>query len=269
MSAIALKVIRQDNTTAAVSSAEEEVSLVYSHAYREGDKIVLECEKEQSYLMIQLDDAVGFYFVWLQTDKIIFEVPFGEHKICYSPKSFTGEKHLLKARFAAKEEIEAYKNLALNPYDQHGEVTCYPHASANVETRGESIFAAKNAVNGNTENHSHGEWPYESWGINQNPEAAMMIDFGRPVTADKMRIYLRADFPHDAWWKQAKITFSDQSELEWNLVKTDCAQEIRFEPKTITGIKIDHLIKADDVSPFPALTQIEVYGTEGKTGGGI
>lgn len=262
MSTIALKVLRRDNTTAAVSSAEDEVSLVYSHAYREGDQIVLECEKEECYLMIQLEDAIGSYFVWLQKGRIAFEVPFAEQKICYSPKSFSGEKHLLKARFATKEEIKAYKNLALNPYDQHGETTCYPHASANVETRGEAVFAAKNAINGNTENHSHGEWPYESWGINQNPEASMKIDFGRPVTADKMRIYLRADFPHDAWWKQAKFTFSDNSEMEWDLIKTDRAQEITFEPKTITWIRIDHLIKAEDASPFPALTQIEVYGTE-------
>lgn len=27
-------------------------------------------------------------------------------------------------------------------------------------------------------------------------------------------------------------------------------------------LKLSHLIKADDPSPFPALTQIEVYGTD-------
>jgi len=34
--------------------------------------------------------------------------------------------------------------------------------------------------------------------------------------------------------------------------------------KEITSLKLGNLIKANDPSPFPALTQIEVYGTESK-----
>lgn len=40
------------------------------------------------------------------------------------------------------------RNLAKNVMDQHGETNCYPHASANVETRGEAVFAARNAIDG-------------------------------------------------------------------------------------------------------------------------
>lgn len=58
------------------------------------------------------------------------------------------------------------------------DVPCYPHATANVETRGESVFAAKNAIDGVRANRSHGEWPYESWGINMQDDAAMKLDFG-------------------------------------------------------------------------------------------
>jgi hypothetical protein len=36
-----------------------------------------------------------------------------------------------------------------------------------------------------------------------------------------------------------------------------------IEKKNITWIKLGELIKAEDPSPFPALTQIEVYGREG------
>ena len=35
-----------------------------------------------------------------------------------------------------------------------------------------------------------------------------------------------------------------------------------FEKKTVEWLKLGELIKADDPSPFPALTQIEVYGTD-------
>ena len=37
-----------------------------------------------------------------------------------------------------------------------------------------------------------------------------------------------------------------------------------IEKKNIRWIKLGKLIKADDPSPFPALTQIEVYGTEAE-----
>lgn len=47
-----------------------------------------------------------------------------------------------------------------------------------------------------------------------------------------------------------------------DLEKTDVSQEFSFEEKTISWLVLKELIKADDPSPFPALTQIEVFGTE-------
>ena len=46
------------------------------------------------------------------------------------------------------------------------------------------------------------------------------------------------------------------------LQKTGEGQEFVFEKKRIQWLKLKELIKADDPSPFPALTQIEVYGKE-------
>ena len=47
-----------------------------------------------------------------------------------------------------------------------------------------------------------------------------------------------------------------------DLKKTDVSQEFTFEEKTISWLVLKDLIKADDPSPFPALTQIEVFGIE-------
>lgn len=261
MNKLGVKILRQDQSVASEAYGES-VSLVYTKAYEEGDFIRVECDRDEAYLMIQLDDAMGEAFVYLKHGSTDFKVPFGEKKKCYSPKSFYGEKHLLSARYAAEEEIKRYKNLAQNQYDCHESTNCFPHASANIETRGESTFAAKNAINGNHENHSHGSWPYESWGINKDPDAIMQIEFGRLVKVDQVALYIRADFPHDNWWTQATLYFSDGSEYVCDLVKTDQAQQVKFSPKTIEWIKIGKLIKADDPSPFPALSQLEVYGTE-------
>ena len=127
--------------------------------------------------------------------------------------------------------MKSYRNLALNVNDTHENTTCFPHAFANVETRGESVFAAKNAIDGVTANECHGEWPYDSWGINRNPDAEMTVDFGREVEIDRIILYIRADFPHDNWWKKVTVTFSDGEEKEFSLKKTGCGQEFTFEKK--------------------------------------
>ena len=62
---------------------------------------------------------------------------------------------------------KTYRNLALNVNDQSCSTTCYPHVSANVETRGEAVFAAVNGVDGVTANEGHWKWPFQSWGINR------------------------------------------------------------------------------------------------------
>lgn len=138
----------------------------------------------------------------------------------------------------------------------------YPHATANVETRGEAVFAAQNAIDGVTANKSHGEWPYASWGINMQDDAQITIDFGRTVVIDRLVMYTRADFPHDNWWTQVSFTFSDGSSFDWELEKQILPHERTFAPKQITSLTMHDMKKADDPSPFPALTQLEVYGHE-------
>ena len=163
---------------------------------------------------------------------------------------------------AEEDEIAEYRNLTVNVNDLHDAVNCYPHASANVETRGESVFAARNAIDGVLENHGHGSWPYASWGINRDPNAEMRIDFGRKVTVDCLKIYLRADFPHDSWWTKATVTFSDGSVEVLDLVKYDRAQTFHIAPREVEWLTFGTLIKAEDESPFPALTQLEAYGRD-------
>ena len=74
--------------------------------------------------------------------------------------------------------------------------------------------------------------------------------------------YPHASFPHDNWWVKGTVEFSDGSSMVLDLEKTDGAQEFTFSEKKISWLVLKDLIKADDPSPFPALTQIEVFGTE-------
>lgn len=263
MAVFTLRILDKDDQILGEDCGEDYAGIAYQKAYREGDKIRLETTQQNLYVVWQADDGLGPVFCYLTKESITYEVPFGEKKIPYSPKAFSGNRHYLYVRTARKEEIAAYRNLAFNVYDQHRDTGCFPHAWANVETRGESVFAARNAIDGVCENRGHGEWPYASWGINMQDDAEMQVDFGREVEIDKILLYTRADFPHDNWWRQVHLSFSDGSEIVWNLEKSTAAHEIAFEKKRITWVRLHDLIKADDPSPFPALSQIEIYGYNG------
>ena len=111
----------------------------------------------------------------------------------YFTMAFQAQRHLLSL---AADTGCTYRNLALNPLDQRGSVTAYPHATANVETRDESVFCARNVIDGLVCAAGHGVWPYQSWGIGARTDACLTLDFGREVEIDTMDVYLRADFPH-------------------------------------------------------------------------
>ncbi|KOY14239.1 hypothetical protein [Paenibacillus xylanivorans] len=262
MTNLSLEIQNAEGAVLEARTDSEQVQLVYRQAYTLGDSVVLRSSDVNVYLIIQLEDSMNPSFVYFKGGEYRYGIPFDEKRVSYSPKSFTGDRHVLSARLATREEIDAYKNVALNPYDQHGNEGCFPHASANVETRGESVFAARNAINGNSANDSHGEWPYESWGINQREDAAITINFGRKVSIDKVALTLRADFPHDNYWERVTLTFSDGSSEQASLIQTHKPQTIEIQPRVVEWVTLCELIQSSDPSPFPALSQFEVFGNE-------
>lgn len=262
MALFTIQIVDAAGNIKAQDSAEEFASLVYKGIYEPGDHIQVETSEKNIHVWLQVDDVLGRELVYL-TDSISYRVPFEEKKTNINPKSFTDKLHYLYVRQAMPEEVHAYRNLCRNVCDQHDIKNLYPHASANVETRGEAKFFACNAIDGMCENRSHGIWPYQSWGINRQEDAEITIDFGRMIETDKIVIFTRADFPHDNWWTQITVSFSDGTSMDWKLQDHyRFAQTLRFEKKNVSWVKLGNLIKADDPSPFPALSQIEVYGKD-------
>lgn len=237
------------------------VILAWNGRYEEGDEILFQAAVPNEFYVIRADDSMDEALVYMTDCQLHYRIPFGEKKRSYNPKAFDGERHYLTMRKAFPWEL-GYRNLALNPLDQHGEHGCYPHALANVETRGEAVFAARNAIDGVCANRSHGDWPYESWGINCQDDAELTLEFGRKVDFDQIVLYTRADFPHDNWWEQVTFTFSDGTSETVALKKQYDAHVLPVARRGITWMKLGKLIKSEEPSPFPALTQIEVYGKE-------
>ena len=250
-----------DGAVKADATGGDSVTLVHTAPYEEGDVIRLSSDRA-GYVVAALEDSMAQTFGYL-SGAYLLAVPFGEKRVSYSPKSFTGDVHLLWARAAAPEEIARRRNLCLNPLDSHDNAGLFPHAFANVETRGESVFAARNAIDGCYTNAGHGPWPYQSWGINRREDAEMTVDFGREVILDRLVVTLRADFPHDNWWKRATLFFSDGTDFTLEFMKTGRPQSFDIPPRTVRWLRLGRLVKdEDDPSPFPALTQLEAWGSE-------
>lgn len=226
-----------------------------------GDQIKVTIEKPQQYLWVQLDETLQPSLIYLAGTTWSYQIPFADNLIASQlDTAFRSKRHYLMVRRAQAFEIRQYRNLAFNAHDQYQASDAYPHAFANVETRGESVFFAKNAIDGCLANQAHGSYPFQSWGINQQSVATLTIDFGRLVAIDRLALLFRGDYPHDSYWEKVTITFSDKTRLTLDTQKQLALQTFKFSPKKTTTLQLSHLIKANDDSPFPALTQIEVYG---------
>lgn len=260
MANLKITVLSPQNEVRGTASGENELLLVWEGEYRPGDKIRFETDEVPGFYVVRVDGAMDEAYVYMTRERVDYAIPFAEKKASYNPVSFTGPAHYITIRRAGAEENRNYRNLAENVMDQQDAQGCYPHASANVETRGEALFAARNAIDGVVANLCHYPWPYQSWGIGQRPDAEITVEFGRPVDMEELRLYTRADFPHDSWWIRATVTFSDGSREVVEMEKSVKPHIFAIQRKGITWLRLSELIKADDPSPFPALTQLEVYG---------
>lgn len=258
---LSISITGANGAVKAAAQAQDDVTLVYAAPYEEGDAIHLASDVP-GYVTAMLEDSIAPSFGYLAGDYRL-NIPFGENRVSYSPKSFAGEMHLLHVCKADDAQTAARKNLCLNALDSHENTGFFPHAYANVETRGEAVFAARNAIDGCCANKGHGAWPYQSWGINRDPNAEITVDFGREVLIDTLVFTLRAEFPHDNWWKTAAVTFSDGWEFHPQFCKTERRQPFPISPRAARWIKVGRLVQDEtDPSPFPALTQLEAWGVE-------
>ena len=241
---------------------EDQAVLVFDQEYKKGDTIHLSVEKSHCFYVIRIDDALDESLVYLTDSYMLYTIPFNDKRMAYNPKAFTGNIHYLTLRRAEEYEVNNYRNLAKNVMDQPGNPNCFPHVFANVETRGQAIFAARTVIDGMVANMSHGKWPYSSWGINMQDDAELTLAFGRPVDFDRIVLYTRADFPHDNWWTAATFQFSDGSSEKVEMEKSSKPHVFSIVRKNITWLRLGKLIRSHDPSPFPSLTQIAVVGTE-------
>lgn len=232
---------------------------VYNNEYQEGDFIRIDLANT-SHAVIKLDELMQESLIYCPNHRFDFEIPLREsERLCYHPDSFMGNCHRISVREATNDEIYSYRKISLNAFDQQGS-KAYPHAVANFVTRNESRYYERNAIDGIIANESHGDFPHHSWAGGAREDLNYWLYFGSDVEVDKIDFYLRADFPHDTYWKSMDIEFSDGSIINASFEKTSAAQSFSFESKITKYIHLTNFKQASYPLSWAALSQIEVFG---------
>jgi len=152
---------------------------------------------------------------------------------------------------------EFSENVAFNPDAQH-EGGPYPRVTASSECRDKPCFRGLNVINGRKENTGHGP-KFPSWGPEQEEAPWINIDFGGTVETEKIVICLRAQFPHDGYWAEGVLEFSDRSTVPVEFKKTGDAQVFTFPRRKTKFVKLRDLKWAQE-NTWCALTEFEVWG---------
>lgn len=259
-----LSLVSSEGESIIESEQSEKVFLALKNrAYQSGERLRLTLEDAElpGFFWVQMDEALLPSLIYSTENIWDYPVILEESvRRAYSPKVFSGERHYVRAWEATPEECH-YRNLALNAHDQKEHMGAYPHAFANIETRDDTVFFARNAIDGMLANDNHGSFPYQSWGINKQEDAQLTIDFGRKVLVDKIVLVLRADYPHDSFWSNVTIDL-DGENFVLNTSEQKERQLFTIPPIKTTTVTMKKLIKNQDNSSFPTLTEIEVYGRE-------
>ena len=259
---INLKLIRE-NGDVKFKAYGNEIDEHFHGEYEPGDKFRVElCDS--SFVKLKLDPTLAESIVYIPDGTFEFAVPFDRERMaCYAPGAFEGDDHRIVVSEPIDAEIYSDRLISLNSHDRHNVPKYYPHAVANFVTREDPCFFERNAIDGVIDNSNHGMFPYHSWGGGLREDLEFELHFGTEIETSRVVIYLRADFPHDTYWKECDVEFSDGSKVHAELIGTAEGQVVTFDAKVtemvkLTGFKQQRL--EDGSLSFAALTQIEVYG---------
>ena len=241
----------------------EEIDVRYNGEYEPGDKWRIDVDYSD-FVKIKLDSTMADSIIYIPDKSFEFKIPFdNERKACYAPGAFDGDSHRITVSEPTEAEIYAEREISLNSHDRHNIHKYYPHAVANFVTRENPCFFERNAIDGVTDNEGHGVYPYHSWGGGLREDLEFEVRFGGDVEVSRVTIYLRADFPHDTYWKEAELEFSDGTKHHVDLIGTKEGQTFEFEPKKTQFVKLSGFKQQrleDGSLSFAALSQIQIYG---------
>ena len=256
---LTLKVLNKNREVLAEEKGKN-IAFNYGKEYQDGDYIRVESSIDK-FVSVKFDDTLQESIIYIPGKSFEFPIPSPAVRTgCYGEEAFAGSNHTICAREIEEEEFYSYRKISLNSHDNHGKGRSYPHTCANFVTREAPTFYARNAIDGVIENKGHGNYPFHSWAGGAREDLEYTLDFGHLVSVDKIVFFLRADFPHDTYWKSVDVEFSDGSIEHAEFEGIAEGQAISFEAKETTYVKLINFKQVSYPLSWAALTQIEVFG---------
>ncbi|MCX7007606.1 MAG: hypothetical protein NTY53_10230 [Kiritimatiellaeota bacterium] len=252
------KVLAQQAGTATPAQA---LALDVKRDFQPGDRIRISAGTNATFLEVNLDPALGEVLLCAPKGIFEFAIPDPKKRV-YPPTAFAGSAHKISARPPAPAELDAYRNLARNPYDLHDATDAFPHATSTNEYHHMAQFEARCAIDGFADNRKHGMWPFQSWGPEKTGDMTWRLDFGRKVQLDKIVITLRADFPHDHVWTKGELVFGDGKKVGIVFQHTAEPQVVHLPRHVETdSIRLEKL-KQDEPLGWCAISEFEAWGRD-------
>lgn len=257
-------------------SGEGIVNLYVPIRYEMGDKVKVILPEGVKYIGFTLSAKMGESIVYCPDGVFEYVVPDTSNMVTTISKSYANTTNYITVRLLTDIELKQKRNLAQNAYDYTNNSSVpsditgqYPHITASSEwenSKGETHFYARNAIDGFTVNMGHGGYPLQSWGPANSGSQWLTLDFGRGVNVDELGIVIRYDVGHDTWFRSAKIiaTFEDGTTEEKNISIAWIGEEQIFTlgfDKPVTKLQLNSLIP-NQTGGWAAFTEVAVYGTE-------
>ena len=236
------------------------IDVVYEREYAPGDKIMVSSDYSQ-YFAVKYEESFAESIVYCPDKSFSYEVCKEYAGLCFCKEAFAGDSHRIYARIPSDEEIYSQRLISRNSHDINTAKGVYPHAYANYVTRSQACFFERNAIDGAIDTAGHGNYPYHSWAGGARNDLEYYLDFGTEVELSKIVFYLRADFPHDTYWKSIDIVLDDDSCYSASFEMTGEGQEFVFDtPVTTRRIHFTKFTQVSEPLSWAALSQIEAYG---------
>ncbi len=242
------------------STSGDSIDAVYKLEFAPGDKISVNTGGAE-FVSVQFDETLAESIIYTPSGSFDYPIPHGELTAGYDKAAFTGTEHRLKVCEVPENKAYGDRIISLNAYDLRGQKGYFPHAYANLVTREDPCFFERNAIDGVCDNSSHGDYPYHSWAGGAREDLEYYIDFGTEVEVSSLVFYLRADFPHDTYWKSLDVVFDGGECAAANFQKTSDGQALELTEKIKTRtVHLTNFKQAEIPFSWAALSQIEVYG---------
>ena len=243
------------------------VELTTNAKMEEGKRVDLDLGKH-NFVWIQLHPLLNPSLIYTATGKYTYTVPKpSDYRRAMAPQFFDNINVNMQAWLPSEEDLTERRNLAQNQYALNmASSQSYPHV-VGTNTYGGQEFAARNAIDGFSNNRGHGEFPNQSWGTNARSGGDLVIYFGRKVSITDAQYYVRADFPHDTVFGTSTYRIYNGTTIvkqgTFTPTQTSDAQTIDFGG-SIQAERIVFSFTKGEGSDWAGLTEMQVFGAESE-----